>query len=1153
MKKSIYLLPILALLLCAISCQNNGLDNGQAIDNGKLTLTATIVAPEQTRVTYDVDNETTHTVTPSWTVGDKIIGFDDQGATFTFEVTAVDGSGKATLDDGGYTPGVATKLYAIYAPGKLATDISAGKLAVNLGTQSGTLNAASPVLMCVTADIAGSAVTLAFENQTAIIGVTKFKLPAAATLTSISVDGLITSGTFEVNGSGDLVLTPAAAPATATATGSWATGAENICETAIYFATLPTAAAKIALRASDGVNDYGNLASIAATDIAAGNYYYMAKNLGAPVAEVAGVKYGTIDDAWAAANRANSAVTVTLLANCSAAARLALDATGTGAVTFDLNGHNLVTANQIRVTGRNLTLTDNSSAVLAEQGVISTTYSGGRLVYVNGGSFTMLGGTVSRTGISGNYQAVFGQNSASITLSGGKVVTDHSGVYAETESSITIDGNTIIQTDSTGVNNNGGTLLIEGSPVITASLGGAGYGVRSQGTGTTTIRGTASITGDNAVYAQTGTTVTISGNPTAHSDAGSTLYAAAGTINISGGTFSRGGTGNGYVAYTGNADGRINISGGTFTNTPSSSVVRAYTSGSVITVTGGCFISKGINPIDVYNGTVYVSGGVFNKPVQPTYAVDASSNEYVNVLNTDPSTAESCPFTLSAASATPKAATVTQMSYAWEFGTVDGAFKAADLRANSNGTSTVTLDDDCAATSTLTIGSGNKYLTIVNLNNHTLSSSISPAVTASSELMVKNTGAGGELVTSGETGISVAAGTTTLNGVSVVAATTAVAVASGATLAAFDSYLYGGDTADITDAGGTIALSGGWFRNEPNVSWVSDGYQKAAGTETFQARTYNWQLEALPAVATVNGAEYPTWASAVAAATAFAGATDTVRLVLVDDIADASPVSLEHASLPVLLDLNGHILATADSAFIKCQYNLTVTDNGVSRGKITSSETSVICKVGTGTINLRGVTIECTKASASWSNAGLIYLNNTSSTLNILDGCKIYSTKAVTAVNNKGGNLTIADSEISSGTVSAGCPALCCGNSNCTTTINSGSFYTSATSRAVLVNAAGYAAGVSAGTVTINGGYFYASASATSALKGNYASGNHMSKITVNGGYFNKSTVWTNSDKNYPPTYGAGVSEQSCSETYTHETTGETYTYTFKVDTTPEP
>ena len=527
MKKTIKLFSILAILLGAVSCQNNNLDNGQIIDDGKLTVTATIVTPDATRVTYDVDNEINHRITPAWTVGDEIIGFDDDDHTFTFTVETVDGSGKAVLSDGGYTPGSATKVYAIYYPGKNPANFTGSgastKLAVDLTSQDdAVLDDSAPVLMCATAEISGGAITLNFENKTAIIGVTQFKLPVASTLTSVSVDGLITTGTFEVNGSGDLVLTPDDAPTTATATGSWATGEGNICTTALYFATLPTAGAKIALRASDGVSDYGNLASIPVANIVAGNYYYMKKNLGEPVAEVAGVKYGTIDDAFAAANHATSPVTITLLKDCSASARLPLsDTVGSGAVTLDLNGKDLAMTNQIRVSGRTLTIMDSSSDVLAEQGVITANYTKGRALYVEASSTLYFqGGTITHNG--SGYGTVFVQTSTA-TFSGGKIISEaYRCVTGSTASTINFTGTIEVE-------------QIDGSyqPVYVLATANISGGTFTRGGNggyllyTSNADAVANVTGGN--FISTGSST----NPA--------VYANEGTINFSDGYVRSGG------------------------------------------------------------------------------------------------------------------------------------------------------------------------------------------------------------------------------------------------------------------------------------------------------------------------------------------------------------------------------------------------------------------------------------------------------------------------------------------------------------------------------------------------------------------------------------------------------------------------------------
>ncbi len=1084
MKKTTKLLSILAVLLFAASCQNSDIDGGQTINKGKLNLTATIVSPDATRVTYAVDNESLHKVTPSWSVNDKIIGWDDLGQTFTFTVTAVD-AGRATLDAGTYVQGSATKLYAIYSPDNVEGDIAAGKLAVNLGTQSGVLDNDSPVLMCATAEITAGSASLSFENQTAIIGVTKFKLPAAATITSISVDGLVTAGTFEVSGD-VLVLTPATTTATATATGSWATGAENVCETAIYFATLPTASAKIALRASDGVNDYGNLASIAAKDIEAGNYYYMAKNLGAPVADVNGVKYGAIEDAFNAANKATTDVTLTLLANCTTSTRFNIGNSGTGAVTIDMNGHNLNTAQQIRVTGRTLTILDSSSATLAEQGTITSTYTDGRALFIEAG------GTL-------NYQ--------------GCTITHNSSNY--------------------------GTIYLTGD-------GTRGY----------LSAGKAISENYRAISVVTGAEAELSGSIVLWATGHTIVATESAEILISGGTFLRGGSSGYNVVRAGGADAVVTITGGVFDNTESTSagtLIYAAADGGIINVEGGYFVSSGVNPVGsngttAANGVAYVTGGCFNKPIQETYAKSGTDVIYTNVLNPDAGTSDTYPFTVSDVSATPTVADVKQSTYSWNHGSIESAFKGADQRAKGNGPATLTLKADATASRTLAVNSGNTYNVVLDLNGHTVSSTASPAISAAGKLAINDLASGGELLTTGAVALAVSDGTTSINSGSLSGATNAVNV-SGGTLDIYDGHFYGGGAADIVKTGGTLALSGGYYRYEPDDAWMADGYASAAASEVFKTRSYNYQVEATSVAATVAGENYGSWASAVAAACSYSGAEDTVRIVLQKDIADAGASSLEHATLPILLDLNGCILSSSVSDFLKCQYSLTIVDNGISKGKITSSQANVISKAGTGKIELQHCTIECTLASATagsaYNTSAAVYMNNSGSTL-VIDDCMIYTTGTVTAVSNRAGTLTISNSEITSGRNAAGLVGIYTGGSNAKTTVNNCSVVTTSTTDSRGVFYIGTSA--SAGSITINGGYYYGNNFGRSYSTSSSA---QFAKITVNGGYSNNEFKYA--EKSYSVTIPAGKSQQECSVKNTHATTKVEYTYAYKVDTTPEP
>ena len=681
MKKISKLFAILAVLLFAASCQNTAIDNGQTIDNGAFTVTATIVTPDATRVTYDVDN-VGHTITPAWTVGDEIIGFDDADQTFTFLVDAVDGSGRATLDLNGYVPGSATKLYAIYYPGKAVSDFGGSAsdytLAVDLGTQGAVLNDASPVLMCATAAITAGSASLDFENQAAIIGVTRFKLPAAATVTSVSVDGLITTGTFELNGSGDLILTPGTTPATVSATGSWATGEGNICETPLYFATLPTAGADIHIDVSTGSETYSNASAIPTVDIVAGNYYYTAKNLTGVEASIGDTRYATLADAWAVANAAGSAVTIKLLNDCTAAGALTLDnsVSGTGTVTLDLNGKTLTTASQIRVNnGRDFTITDNSTDVLASQGTISSSYSGGQAIYIDASRFTLLGGNINST--ASDKYALYLYGASTATLSAGSVTGQtYSAAYVGSSAALTVDGTSQV----TSVGRHGiytaGTLNVKGSAQITAKASER-YAISAALTSTTTITETPTIS-------------------TTHSE--------------------------GRAVYAG-GDAVVNINGGTFVGHKSAvyGIISSNASTSTITITDGYVNSP--KPVAINsNGKLYVTGGCFSTCVKDNFTKDASSNTYVNALNTDDATNVTYPFHITD---DPELVRMNRSSEDFKFATLQAAAKAVK---QSTADQTLSMQDDAVIEETVEFGNSHKVssclvATTLDLNGHIISSS----------------------------------------------------------------------------------------------------------------------------------------------------------------------------------------------------------------------------------------------------------------------------------------------------------------------------------------------------------------------------------------------------------------------------------------------
>ncbi len=159
------------------SCQKEMESRQEISGNGTgLKVTATI-ADNGTKVSYQEDN-TYHSLQPSWEVGDILIGFDgnDDSKTYGYKVTKVN-NGVATLsiitegnDKGSSTsdPADGTTMYMFYAPGKKPSDITSKSLMVSIASQATDV---VPTLMMAQATVANGSLSLSFTNKTAIIGV----------------------------------------------------------------------------------------------------------------------------------------------------------------------------------------------------------------------------------------------------------------------------------------------------------------------------------------------------------------------------------------------------------------------------------------------------------------------------------------------------------------------------------------------------------------------------------------------------------------------------------------------------------------------------------------------------------------------------------------------------------------------------------------------------------------------------------------------------------------------------------------------------------------------------------------------------------------------------------------------------------------------
>ena len=480
--KKITLLSILALLLCVVSCQISNVD-GVLTDDG-FKVTAVIDNSDATRVTYAVDNETAFTITPTWSVGDKIIGIDDKDQKFTFTVESVS-DGVATLNAGTYTGADAHQLFAFYAPGVTESDIQPGSLNVPLDTQDGTLNNETPVVMSASAEVTGSGVVLNFVKQTAIVGLKKFKLPKEATITSMDLNGVSTSLAFTWNYEGLKVAS--GETGSINLKGNWAADAEGVCTTPVYFSVAPQKNAQFSISMSTGTEQFVNVAQVAALNIEAGYYYHMTKEMGGPAVTVNGTGYATLEEAFAAASKINESVVITLQR----------DVTPTGLCNFfnpdnkevnvlDLNGHNITTAsaNLINIKDSGLHITDNSTNDPAAWGVITTAKASSTsdyVVVVSGtANVVLVKGTITATGCRG------------LNLTGGPTVHLDGG-KVESTSGIAV-----------GVGSSGGTLYVAGD----VKINGSGNVVYLWG-GTATFSGGFITNGKTSapIYANDGATV----------------------------------------------------------------------------------------------------------------------------------------------------------------------------------------------------------------------------------------------------------------------------------------------------------------------------------------------------------------------------------------------------------------------------------------------------------------------------------------------------------------------------------------------------------------------------------------------------------------------------------------------------------------------
>lgn len=403
-------------------------------------------------------------------------------------------------------------------------------------------------------------------------------------------------------------------------------------------------------------------------------------------------------------------------------------------------------------------------------------------------------------------------------------------------------------------------------------------------------------------------------------------------------------------------------------------------------------------------------------------------------------------------------------------------------------------------------------------------------------------------------------------------------------------YLYGTPTLTAGSNGSyssRITINGGYFNND--VTTISGStaatingsiipctnvYHTPQPTGVQLEYSYKFTSSS---VAEVNGIGYPTLAAAITAANAYDGDDATVTLKLLDDITATGILFNNASSKPVILDLNQHtltntesnkylirineskaltikngLLVSNDSTAVYCNTGSTLTvDNCKIRGACTrlvynNQGNTTICN-GTSITNTLTVSNQPQTTSGVVVNYnGTMYVNNST----------IVSQGTVTAlVNSSTSSLTVTDSEISACTNGTSTDGIAiCNYANYTSRtatliINSGSFYTNSPSQTKPVV---YQMGA-LGTTTINGGYFYNESNGSGTIPSvciRANNGANFALFTVNGGFYNRILPYVYNANTFSPTYGIGKSLVDITnnpERHEHHTTGQTYSYGYKV------
>ena len=310
-----------------------------------------------------------------------------------------------------------------------------------------------------------------------------------------------------------------------------------------------------------------------------------------------------------------------------------------------LQGRSSNTASLVRVNSDGTLIMNTGSAITGNTATGSSAVYGGG-VYVDSGTFTMNGGTISgnTASTSSSFSSSYGggvyvDSFATFTMSGGKISDNTAsssgsygsiyggGVYVSSSGIFTMEGGEISGNSGGGVYVNGATFTMSGTAKISGNTSSSsnGGGVYMNG-GTFTMEG-----GE------------ISGNTGSISTNGGGVYVSNGTFTMSSGTISgnTAGYGGGVYMYGGNAT--FTMSGGTISSNKGGFTTTnynignlggggVYVYGATFTMSGGAIsgnTSDSSHDATSYGGGVYVRRGTFTMSGTAKISGNTVSSDYL--------------------------------------------------------------------------------------------------------------------------------------------------------------------------------------------------------------------------------------------------------------------------------------------------------------------------------------------------------------------------------------------------------------------------------------------------------------------------------------------------------------------------------------------